>query len=347
MLLYVVTTLGHYSADKDLVDAVCQHFAILIRHQDARKRPTAQEVSDVIWALGELNHAPPGGAASAILEWFTRLCELPGQEPTAQHLNNTLFGCAVLRLNDKGHVSLALINGLLRSDRSSGYKQEYCNAAWSLAVSAMLSSEVFHALLERMRLLPTDEPAHDDLPRQDLFQLYQALDFLQPLPTVAAQQLHEMVTRLGQRPLPDLKQRAHPSVGRRLGLALGQLGLGFAPDVPLSGYWANAVLQPQDGVTVPIVLAIEGLHCIQNRRKRCVCRTLQCINPLVFHLWMQLPVMPACHAHIRPDILSVTTIEVSMQCMAQKECLWPCLITSIQQITATCSHATQHSSTNL
>ena len=105
----------------------------------------------MIWALGELNHAPPGGAASAMLEWFTRLRELPGQEPTAQHLNNTLFGCAVLRLKVKGHVSLALINGLLRLDRSSGYKQEHCDAAWGLTVSGMLSSEEIHALLERMR----------------------------------------------------------------------------------------------------------------------------------------------------------------------------------------------------
>ncbi|KAL0043049.1 hypothetical protein WJX79_007739 [Trebouxia sp. C0005] len=53
-----------------------------------------------------------------------------------------------------------------------------------------------------------------------------------------------------------------------MGLALGQLGLAFAPDVRLSRYWANAVLQPHDGVTDPIVLANEGLHCFRNKDDR-------------------------------------------------------------------------------
>ncbi|DBA89049.1 TPA: hypothetical protein ACH3X2_000259 [Trebouxia sp. C0005] len=77
-----------------------------------------------------------------------------------------------------------------------------------------------------------------------------------------------MVTRLGQRPLPDLQQDTDSSVSRRMGLALGQLGLAFAPDVRLSRYWANAVLQPHDGVTDPIVLANEGLHCFRNKDDR-------------------------------------------------------------------------------
>ncbi|KAA6421582.1 MAG: hypothetical protein FRX49_08526 [Trebouxia sp. A1-2] len=91
---------------------------------------------------------------------------------------------------------------------------------------------------------------------------------LQPLPIAAAQQLQDMVTRLGQRPLPDLQQDTDSSVSRRMGLALGQLGLAFAPDVRLSRYWANAVLQPHDGVTDPIVLANEGLHCFRNKDDR-------------------------------------------------------------------------------
>ena len=167
--MWALATLGHEPADKGLADAVCNHFARLIRHHDARKRPDSQAVSNVMWALGEMKHAPPDGAASAIVEWLTRLCKLPGQEPNAQNLSNTLFACAVLRLKVKGHVSLALINGLLRLDRSSGYKQEYCNAAWSLAVSGMLSPEIFCALLERLQSLPTAEAAHDTLPRPGCF----------------------------------------------------------------------------------------------------------------------------------------------------------------------------------
>ena len=268
-MLWALATLGHYPAERGLMNAVCNHFVELIRHHDARERPTTQGVSNVMWALAELNHAPPDGAASAILERLTELCKLAGQQPNAQGLSNTLLAGAVLRL--QGHVSTALVAGLLSLDRATGCRQEYCDAAWSLAVSGMLSPEVFLALLERLRPLPTAELAHDALPRQEMHHLYQALDSLQPLPNVVAQQLQETLSSLGQRPLPDPRRDADPVVSGRLGLALGQLGLAFAPDVPLSGYWANAVLQPRDGVTEPIVLASEVLHCFRNKDNRCVC----------------------------------------------------------------------------
>ena len=125
-IMWALASLGHYPADRGLVDAVFDHFVMLIRHHDARKRPTSQAVSKVMWALGELNHKPSDGAASAVLEWLTRLCKMPGQEPNAQNLNNTLFACAVLRLKVTGHVSLALVDGLLSVDRSSGTNKECC-----------------------------------------------------------------------------------------------------------------------------------------------------------------------------------------------------------------------------
>ncbi len=126
-----------------------------------------QGVSNVMWALKKMSHAPLYGAASAILEWFTRLCKLPGQKPNAQELSNTLFACAVLCSKEQGCVSIARVDGLLELDRARGYKQHYCKAAWSLAVSGRLSSEIFHALLERLQPLPTAGPAHDALPRQN------------------------------------------------------------------------------------------------------------------------------------------------------------------------------------
>ena len=191
------------------------------------------------------------------------------QEPNAQELSNTVFAIAVLHLKVKGHVSIALSNGLLRLDRSSGYKQEYCNAAWSLAVSGMLSPEIFCALLDRLRSFRTAEAVHDALLTRDLARLYQALDSLQPLPSLDAQQLQDMLGSLGQRPLPDRKQDADSSFSKQLSLALGQLGLAFTPDVPLSGYWVNAVLHPCDGVTDPVVMATEFLRCFKNNNDRC------------------------------------------------------------------------------
>ncbi len=58
---------------------------------------------------------------------------------------------------------------------------------------ACLLLKILHALLEPLRPLPTASPANDALPRS---QLYQALDSLQPLSSVAAQQLQEMLSSL-------------------------------------------------------------------------------------------------------------------------------------------------------
>ncbi|KAA6421657.1 MAG: hypothetical protein FRX49_08600 [Trebouxia sp. A1-2] len=261
-LLWALASLGHQREDKGLIDAVCNHFVRLIKHHDVSKRPNAQGAANVIWALGELNHEPPDGAASAILERLSVLCGLPRQAPNAQELSNTLLACAVLRLKVKDHVSLALVDGLLRLDRAHCSDQTYCNAAWSLAVLDKLCVDLFSLILGRLRPLSTEPahnalPAHDALPRQELFQLYQALDFLQPLPTAAAQQLQEMVTRLGPRPLPDKRSAGDLLTSKHLCVALEQLGLAFTANVPLSGYWADAVLRPQDGSAVPVVLVPE------------------------------------------------------------------------------------------
>ncbi|DBA88942.1 TPA: hypothetical protein ACH3X2_000174 [Trebouxia sp. C0005] len=261
-LIWALASLGHQRADKGLIDAVCEHFVRLVKHHDISKRPNAQGAANVIWALGELNHEPPDGAASAILERLSVLCGLPRQAPNAQELSNTLLACAVLRLKVKDHVSLALVDGLLRLDRAHCSDQTYCNAAWSLAVLDKLCVDLFSLILGRLRPLSTEPahnalPAHDALPRQELFQLYQALDFLQPLPTAAAQQLQEMVTRLGPRPLPDKRSAGDLLTSKHLCVALEQLGLAFTANVPLSGYWADAVLRPQDGSAVPVVLVPE------------------------------------------------------------------------------------------
>ncbi len=269
IVVWAVATMGHDPADKGLVDAVCKHFAMLTKHHDVFKRPSAQGAANVMWALGKMNHAPSDSVASDILERFMVLCGLPRQAPNAQELSNTLYACAMLRLKVKDHVRLALVDGLLRIDRSCGYKQHYCNAAWSLAVSGVLSSEMFLALLERLQPLPTAEPTHVALTRQGLFQLYQALDFLHPLPMAAAQQLQGMVTRLGPGPLPKERSAADLSASEDLCAVLEQLRVAFTANVPLSGYQAAAVLQPRDDVTVPVVLVTKAFDHFRNQHWSC------------------------------------------------------------------------------
>ena len=56
----------------------------------------------------------------------------------------------MLHLKVKGYVSLALVDGLLRTDIAHGSEQAYCKAAWSLAGLDMLSVEKFSLLLGRL-----------------------------------------------------------------------------------------------------------------------------------------------------------------------------------------------------
>ena len=54
--LWALATLGHEPADKGLIDAVCNHFAMLIKHHDDSKRPNAQEAANAVWAIATLSH---------------------------------------------------------------------------------------------------------------------------------------------------------------------------------------------------------------------------------------------------------------------------------------------------
>ncbi len=69
--------------------------------------------------------------------------------------------------------------------------------------------------------------------------------------------------------MPVERTAAALSASKRLCAALGQLGLAFTANVPLSGYRALAVLQPQDDSAAPVVLVTEGPSNIKNKDKRC------------------------------------------------------------------------------
>ncbi len=56
--LWALATLGYEPADKGLVDAVCDHFAMLIKHHDENKQPNAQEAANVVWAVATLGREP-------------------------------------------------------------------------------------------------------------------------------------------------------------------------------------------------------------------------------------------------------------------------------------------------
>jgi len=189
-----------------------------------------------------------------LLEWLTALCALPRQAPNAQSLSNTLLACAILRLQVEGHVSTALVEGLLSLDWSVVDKQAYCNAAWRPTAlnCANFLWALASLLLDQLAALSAN---HHELSQSsmlkfaELTQLYQVLGWLQPHPTAPAQQqsawscLQGKLHRLGPRPAPETP----PFYGiRKLYAALDQLQLSFTAAVVIQSYLVAAVLQSQD-----------------------------------------------------------------------------------------------------
>ena len=97
--MWALATLGHEPADKGLADAVCAHFARLIRHHDDTKRPNAQEVANLLWALATLGHEPADkGLADAVCNHFARLIRHHDaqRQPNAQGVANFMWALATL-----------------------------------------------------------------------------------------------------------------------------------------------------------------------------------------------------------------------------------------------------------
>jgi len=72
----------------------------------------------------------------------------------------------------KGHVITALVNALLGFNSTQASLLQCC-----LELACFWQAiETFSALLEQLQPLPTAKPGQGVLLRQDLFQMYQALD---------------------------------------------------------------------------------------------------------------------------------------------------------------------------
>ena len=107
--IWAVASLGHDLADKGLIDAVCQHFATLIKHHGAQRRPYAQESANVMWALASVVHEPADmSLIDAMCDHFARLvrhCD-DSKQRNAQEAANLLWALASLGLQpvNKGSI---------------------------------------------------------------------------------------------------------------------------------------------------------------------------------------------------------------------------------------------------
>ena len=268
--LHSLATIPAAAPSVEVLDALCQRFDILLKRHQTAEFPNAQSIANTMWALSKLKYAPSDELAMSMVGRMVALCGLPGHHPKPQEISNCLLACAELRLLVNQAITDSLASFLLSSNGWQATPQAYANTAWSLAVTGHLRSAQFTSLLDQMLALsgtPGDMSTTPFLTTIELGQLYQALDWLQPAPTSPAQQqaawssLEGKLQRLGPRPAPP-KPPVHGN--RKLCAALDQLQLPFKATVFTQSYWLDAVLQPQDNKSQPVMLRLFSPDYITN-----------------------------------------------------------------------------------
>ncbi|DBA85652.1 TPA: hypothetical protein ACH3X1_005226 [Trebouxia sp. C0004] len=204
---------------------------MLIKRYSESKRPKAQGAATFMWALATLGHADQS-MIDDVCDHFATLIKHSDESKRPNAGGAAQFVWAVATV---GH--------------------EPADEGLADAVCEHYAMFTKHSAREAANVIEL------------LGQLYQALDSLQPLPTAAEKQMQEMVTRFGPRPLPKERSATDLSASKHLWVALGQLGLAFTPNVPLSGYWADTLLQPQHDGTAPVVLLTEGRDHLRKKTR--------------------------------------------------------------------------------
>ena len=98
--LWALATLGHDPSDQRLTDAVCDHFAMLIKHHDESKRPNAQNCANLLWALATLGHEPADQSLpDAVCDHFAMLIKHydESKRPNAGGATNVMWALGKMK----------------------------------------------------------------------------------------------------------------------------------------------------------------------------------------------------------------------------------------------------------
>ena len=258
------------------LDLYCNHISSLIHSLVVADRPDEQNVANVLWALFKFKHVPSGHLAKAMVERMVALCRLPGQQPTAQAISNVILSCADLRLAVDSVSVETLVSVFMNLSRQKTVPQDYTNLAWSLAVLGLLRMETLNLLLRGLSdvTVQRDElldGATNPFLASALTQMYQAWDWLQPLPAAPASE-HQAWLQLGRKKLSILGGRPpatsvpHPGIPS-VCAALARLNLRFKASPSVGSYPVVAILESR-GTDVPMVLSLRRHSYLRNQPSR-------------------------------------------------------------------------------
>ena len=136
------------------MDAACLHFARLVRGSpDAQQWPNAQEVANLVWALGTLKHTPPddrlldglcGYMRNMLYNHDQRSC------PSAQNIANTLWALGQLKHAPSQDVVTAMFDHFVDLTQTPGLQPGSQDISSCFTACAELRLDVKPAYVEAL-----------------------------------------------------------------------------------------------------------------------------------------------------------------------------------------------------
>ena len=273
-LMWALAT-SEFEPLEGFLDLCCNHFSSLIHSLVVADCPNDQNVSNVLWALYKFRHVPSGQVAKAIVDQVVALCHLPGQQVTSQAISNVILACAELRLAVDSVGVETFVSVFMSLSRQKTVPQHFTNLAWSLAVLGFLRMETLNLLLCGLSDVPAQrdellDGAANPFPASALIQMYQAWDWLQPLPAAPASehqawsQLEKKLSMLGGR--PPVTSVPHPGIPS-VCAALARLNLRFKAGPSVGSYSVAAILVSNCSGE-PMVLSLKLHRYMRNQPSR-------------------------------------------------------------------------------
>ncbi len=167
-----------------LIDSLCKRFGVLLKSCQADELPNAQSIATTISALNKLRFAPANELAMSMVGRMVSLCHTSEQQPAPQLVSSFLFACAELNVLVKQIDADSLVSMLLNSNRHRVAQQVNPCTARSLAMLGCLHNQTLDKMIDQISSEMLMPSLLDDIA---LYQLYQALDWLQPVTSADAQ----------------------------------------------------------------------------------------------------------------------------------------------------------------
>ena len=264
-VLWALGTLKQTPPHNRLLDCLCDYMLTLIGSRNQRPHPNAQAIANVLWALAQLKHAPSHVVVAAMFGYLVALCHTPGLQPNSQSISNSFIASAELGFCVKPTCVEALLKHFLELYMSDVRYQEYCNAAWSLAVVQCLDLSTFGALLDKLtakhKLLEKSGPQRTtaQITTSHHRQLYQALAWLMPPPGSKHMEAWSSLWSrlLTVAPEPAVRSASSPGL-TVMWAAVAVQELPYQAQVQRGVYWADALLSAHDRGNVEVMLVVEG-----------------------------------------------------------------------------------------